>query len=441
MGARETNVRSLPPPVGVISLFICTPTHSTEGGVERILESLTRHLPLLGFRVTFGLMKGARFHDPAKFRRAFPDVRGIEVDGTSGTAYGRRRALRRAILAADPDLILVARVFDAYPVCGELKREGHRLRLAVTIQAYEPEYLVDLARYAEFVDLCVTSGELIAEAVRRFTSMPSARVRSIPGGVAPPRRLRTRNDGPLRIGYVGRLEQVQKRVLDLPLLAAALDRRAVPYTCVVAGAGSAAARLREQLPGATFHGWLSHDNLYERIYPEIDVLIHFAEWEGITIAPREAMAHGVVPVVSRFTGQAMEAQFLDGVNSLTFGVGDVAGAADCIERLHRDRALLDHLSGAARESQTGIRSQDGAMRAWDEAFREALAGPRRVGSSLPAAPVDDGLLTSLGVPPWLAEGFRRVRGRRHSDPGSEWPHCSGFPSPELTRELEAFAAL
>src|SRR5947209_17095549 len=97
-------------------LFICTPTHSLQGGVERILESLAELLLPRGFEVTFGLVKGARFHDPGKFRRAFPAIRGIEVDGTSGTAYGRRRALHAALAAADPDIVLIARLFDAYPV-------------------------------------------------------------------------------------------------------------------------------------------------------------------------------------------------------------------------------------------------------------------------------------------------------------------------------------
>src|SRR5215212_3551397 len=129
-------------------LFIATPTHSLQGGVERILESLAKQLPSRGFEVVFGLVRGSRFNDPAKFRAAYPDVHGVEVDGTSGTAYGRRRALRRAIVDVDPDVVLIARLFDAYPVACELKRAGHRLRLALTIQAYEREYFIDLERYA-----------------------------------------------------------------------------------------------------------------------------------------------------------------------------------------------------------------------------------------------------------------------------------------------------
>jgi glycosyltransferase involved in cell wall biosynthesis len=410
-------------------LFVCTPTHYLQGGVERILESLATHLPAQGFEVVFGLAKGARFHDPDRFRAAFPVVRGVDVDGTSGTAYGRRRALRRAILEADPDVVLIARVFDAYPVCAELKSRGHRLRLAVTIQAYEDDYFYDLVRWREFVDVCVTSGERIASTVRTLTDVPAM---SIPGGVAPARRFRAAHDGPLRVGYVGRVVQVQKRILDLPLLARELQLRGVPFTCDVAGDGTELRALREQLPDARYLGWLSTEELYARVYPELDVLVHFAEWEGMTIAPREAMVHGVVPVVSRFIGAE---DFVEEVNSLTFPVGDVSAAADAIERLHRDRALLERLSSNARISQTGIRSESGAIDAWAAAFRDALARPARVGATLPEAPRDGGALTRAGVPDALAELVRRVRKRGHGEAGSEWPHWSGLRDEEVTRAL------
>jgi glycosyltransferase involved in cell wall biosynthesis len=422
----------------VTRLFICTPTHALHGGVERILQSLAAHLPKRMCDVTFGLAKGARFHDPEEFRRALPPIVGVDVDGGSGTAYGRRRALTRAVTAADPDIVLIARMFDAYPVCCALKRSGHRLRLAVTVQGYEPEYLVDLARYADFVDLCVANGELVADAVTRFTSMPASCVRNIPGGVAPPLRVREAKNGPLRIGYVGRLDQVQKRARDLHLLVTELERRGIAFVCEVAGDGTVAAELRTRMPSTRFHGWLSTSDLYERVYPEIDVLVHFAEWEGSPIAPREAMAHGVVPIVSRFTGLQAQGQFIDGFNSLTFPVGDVTAAADCVARLNGDRALLERLSRAARASQDGIRSEEGAADAWAEAFRDALARPSRVGGVLPAAPRDHGLLARLGVPDSISEIVRRQRRRHHADPGSEWPHWSGVRDEELMRQVNAF---
>ena len=419
-------------------VFVCTPTHATQGGVERILEALASGLPRHGYEVVFGLAKGARFHDPDAFRRALPSVRGVDVDGSSGTGYGRRRALTRAIVDADPDIVLIARLFDAYPVAASLKQRGHRLRLAVTLQAYEPEYFPDLRAYAEWVDLVVTSGKLIATAVERFTSLPAERIRSIPGGVTAPQRLVQHDDQrPLRIGYAGRLEQLQKRALDLAALAVELRRRGIAFTLDVAGEGTVAAELRERIPDARFHGWLSHAALYDSFYPRLDVLVHFAEWEGITIAPREAMAHGVVPVISRFTGSVVEGEFIDGENALQFPVADIGAAADCIARLDRDRQFLHRLSSAARDSQSGIRSEEGAIEAWANAFELALASRSRRNSIIPELPQVGGHLRRL--PPPLAELARRLRPFPHQDAGSEWPHWSGTRDEALFDELRRLA--
>lgn len=405
-------------------VLICTPTYYLQGGVERILESLATHLPSRGFDVVFALAKGRRFHDPAAFRRAFPIVRGIEIDGTRGTAYGRRRALAEAIEKVDPHIVLNARMFDAYPVCAALKYRGSTIRYAVTIQAHEEDYFLDVERYREFVDLCVASGALIADEARR-RGVEAGRIRNVPGGVRPPIRNAQRTGGPLRIGYAGRLEQAQKRILDLPLLLRELERRGITFTCDVVGDGSVAETLRTAAPGARFHGWLESEVLYDRIYPELDVFVHFAEWEGVTIAPREAMAHGVVPVVSRFRGLEEEGQFVDGQNALTFPVGDVQAAAEAIERLHRDQALFERLSSSARGSQGGVRSEQGAADAWAAAFRASLEMPVKTGKTLPAPPRDSGRLTRLGLPDAVSELVRRLRSLPAGGPGDEWPHAEG----------------
>jgi glycosyltransferase involved in cell wall biosynthesis len=420
-------------------LFIATPSFTLAGGVERILESLARQLPSRGFDVRFGVARGARFHDAARFMAAFPSMRGVELDARSGTAYGRRRALRRAISAFDPDVVLIARIFDAYSVSAELKAEGHRLRLVTTLQALEPEYFADLARYADVVDFCVTSGNLLAEAVQRATTMPRDRVRSVAGGVAPPSRLVVHDTrAPLRIGYVGRIEQTQKRVLDLIDTVAELDRRGVEFQLTIAGSGASENDLRNALPRATFLGWRSAAELYESVYPQLDVLVHFAAWEGITIAPREAMAHGVVPVISRFPGLVADSQFVDGLNALTFEVGNARAAADCIERLHRDRSLLARLSFAARASQGGERSEDGAIDAWADVFRTAIALPQRRGA-FPPPPRDRGLLSRRWIPEGASEVVRRLRRLPHADAGSEWPHWSGVRDENIWRIVEELA--
>jgi hypothetical protein len=191
----------------------------------------------------------------------------------------------------------------------------------------------------------------------------------------------------------------------------------------------------------TFDGWCELPELYRSIYPELDVLLHFAAFEGITIAPREAMAHGVVPVISRFVGCLGEGQFLNDHNALTFGVGDTAEAATAVRRLHKDRGLLRRMSAAAARSQEGEKSGRGATAAWVKAFDEAIDRPARRGTALPHMPPPSGRLSRWGISEQWAERLRTWMGRRvvHRDAGSEWPHWSGCAASGRLDAIAAFA--
>lgn len=432
------------------TVLICTPSYYLHGGVERIIEALATGLPECGFRVVVGLARGERFHDPDRYRREYPGLECVEIDGRSGTRLGRVRGVERALDTVRPDLVLIARMFDAYDAVLLRKRCGDPVRLAVTVQAYESDHIVDLGRYAEWVDLCVTSGKLVAEAIRRFTSLPADRVVSIPGGVRPAKQLVIHDETrPLRLGYVGRLEGAQKRIFDLVDTLSGLTARGVPFTCQIAGAGPAEEELHARIRDAgleqaiVFHGWCSVEKLYRDIYPQLDVLLHFAGWEGITIAPREAMVHGVVPVVSRFTGAVVEGQFLHEVNALTFEAGSVSAAVAAVERLHKDRGLLRRLSCAASGSQEGIRSDLGALAAWAEALKRTLETSSRRGSRLPHLPwPPSGRLERWGLPPTFSETLRCMLGRKylHTEPGAEWPHSSGLNDAAQFEQVAEFAA-
>ncbi len=431
------------------TLLICTPCHHLHGGVERIIEALAAGLPGHGFRVVVGLARGERFHLPDRYRQEYPALDCVEIDGRSGTRLGRVRAVHRVLSQVRPDIVLIARMFDAYQAVAERKAAGDPVRLAVTVQAYEGDYLTDLETYADSVDVCVTSGHLIAAAARRFCRLPAECLVSIPGGVRPALLpVEHRDERPLRLGYVGRLEQPQKRIFDLVETLAGLTAAGVPFTCRVIGSGPDEAELRSRLgergldARATFHGWQTVDQLYREVYPELDVLLHFAAWEGVTIAPREAMAHGVVPVVSQFVGCWTEGQFVAEENALTFPVGDVSAATAAVERLHEDRALLRRLSAAALASQGGINSDTGATAAWAEAFHRVLREPARRGAQGPRLPwLPNGRLERWGLPPSWSETLRDWLSRKslHAEPGGEWPHASGLADPARLRAIADFA--
>ena len=426
-------------------LLIAMPCHSVHGGVETIMNDLARTLPSRGWEVTLGLAEGSRFNLPQRYLAEHPGVPAAHINGLAGTSEGRVRALMDLIRRIRPNIVLSARIFDLYEAVGRLKSEMPGLRFAVTIQCYEYGYLADLARWSPQVDLCVTSGRLIQQACTRLCKMDTNRVISIPGGVAPCTLPKLKHTGPLRLGYAGRIEQDQKRVFDLVEIVRQFLSQNIDFTLQIAGSGPDENNLKlafSQIEGAKveFLGWLGDRNAYHQFLNSLDIFLHTAEREGVSIAPREAMACGAVPVISEFTGFWTEGHFKPGTNCLSFPVGDIPLATRHITHLAKDSNLLSSLSRTAMNSESGVYSEVGALDAWAEAFNKCLM--------LPCAPPvrafanqDTGRLSRMGISPAFAHKLRKLFGISmvHTSPGAEWPQTSGKMTVELRREFERFA--
>ena len=264
-------------------------------------------------------------------------------------------------------------------------------RLGVMVRGLEAQYVHDVSVYRDFIDACFVDGRLIERACIELGGMDGDRVFNLPGGVrAPvvPRRPRVPGEV-LRIGYVGRLAQADKRVLDLIALVERLEQADLPFMLSVIGDGPDAAALKGALDTPArrsrirFLAWQTHEALYRDVFPQLDCLLNFSPTEGVTIAPREGLVHGVVPVLSRFPGLVAEGVFRDGHNALTFEVGNMDAAARHVIALHREPGLLARLSAAAIVSQKGRHLFEGSMKAWADAFDACLRAPSGVGVACP----------------------------------------------------------
>lgn len=416
-------------------VLICSRASSLIGGVESINLALCRELSPAKWDVRLALTKGTRFNRPERFVAAYPDVSIIEINGTGGTRQARLEVLQKMLRREQPDIVLNMRVFDVYEAVAHHKRKGHETRLVAGIRCFETPLLYDASLYRENVDFFVTSGELIARCCREWAGIDTQRVANIPGGIRIPEEipLRSRPGYPLRLGYVGRLEQGQKRILDLVEVLAELDRSEIDYVFELAGKGpdekALLDRLRPWLEDGRvrFHGFVNEEGLYERVYPNIDIFLHFAHTEGVTIAPREAMAHGSVPVISKFSGLEEEGLYRDGENCLVFAVGDSQQAVAHIVRLKDDARLFRKLSEKARASQAGNYSYHGSIQGWEKVFEKSLALPSLCGTVPQVSDHETGRMRRLIPFPWLRQRIRNFFHihPQHSDPGGEWPTHSG----------------
>ncbi len=367
-----------------------------------------------------------------------------------GTRACRLKALQSIIRHVVPDVVLSMRVFDAYEAVARLKvsTPTKSPRLMVGVRAFESPYISDVRRCRDNIDFCVTSGNLIAAACCSIGGMEKSRVESIGGGIHPPQTAFAKrvSGSPIRLLYAGRLEQAQKRALDLVPFVNSLAQQGVEFRLEVCGAGPEEVRLKSELAEfiaagrVVMCGWVNQDALYAKHYPNNDCFVHFAAWEGITISPREAMAHGVIPVISEFTGLKAEGQFLNELNSLTFPVGRADLAAQQVARLSRSPEYRAQLSSAARNSQTGRYSFSGSLDAWRDALNQCVELPA-VSGPFPRVPEKlAGRLTDLGVPSSLQLWIRNLIGKAvlHSEPGSEWPTASGLMTADERAEIVEF---
>lgn len=431
-------------------LLIVSRSHNPLGGADRIIVDLCRELPAHGWDVTLGLTRGAKYDNPDAYRRVHPGLQTIDIDGRLGTRKQRLTALRNTIIKTAPDIVLSMRVFDVYEVVAELKEKDIYAapRLAVGVRACEEAYISDVRRYQDNIDMCITSGILIADVCREFAGMENERVESIGGGVRLPyiSPLPRCSANPIRLLYAGRLEQSQKRVADLLPLVQSLDAKEICFELDICGAGPDESMITQLLKPwidrgmVRMHGWVDREELYSRFYPRADCFVHFAAWEGITIAPREAMAHGVIPVISEFPGLKAEGQFINGVNALTFPVGDVSLASDHIEHLLLAPKLMSELSMAAIQSQTGRYSFEGSINAWSETLNQCMSLPPKRGLFIRIPEKLSGRLTRLGVPGSIQALFRAAFKWQvaHQSPGSEWPTASGLMSEDEKLTITKF---
>ena len=262
--------------------------------------------------------------------------------------------------------------------------------MVVQILHGDHPYYYDLAvRHQGVIDVFVAySRAMYDELLRRLPARANDIVH-LPYGVALPPRIRRPHQGPLRLVFAGRLEHGQKGILDLPRIDAALAERDIKVEWTIFGGGPDDDSLRRQwsAPHVSWRGVVDHDQLIGAL-ADFDVFVLPTRREGFPVALVEAMAAGLVPVVSDITSGVPEV-VTHGETGFRPPVGDVAAFADAIAALNRDRPLLDRMSEAARsvvaekfDARAAARGYRQLFDQWRERRRPREASPLPYGSRL-----------------------------------------------------------
>lgn len=184
------------------------------------------------------------------------------------------------------------------------------------------------------------------------------------------RRKYTENQSlPIRIGYAGRMEYVQKRMDLILKLVDELIKRQVNFVAEFAGDGGAREEMEQYVIQNKMEGYVKFLGIRNR--PELkdfwrtqDICVNMADFEGRCISKLEGMANGAVPVITATAGAGEDVT--DGVNGYIVPVGDYVMAADRIEYLSRYRGELRKMGSLAHDAVYPKSSMETHLKFWEQ---------------------------------------------------------------------------
>ncbi len=231
---------------------------------------------------------------------------------------------------------------------------SNRIVTVGIIHSDDPQHYEHAARMGRYWNRAVAVSSAIAAETLKLAPALAGRISVIPHGVAtaavfPERQCRL--DQPLRVIYAGRLDQPQKRVLDLPKILRAAARESVRIHLTIAGSGPAEGQLKAEFAAldaghtVEFLGTAEHGALAE-IFARQDVLLLTSAFEGLPISLLEAMGQGCVPITTNIRSGVPEL-IRDEVDGFRVSVGDIDGFAARLEALYRNPVMRRQMGHAA----------------------------------------------------------------------------------------------
>lgn len=211
-----------------------------------------------------------------------------------------------------------------------------------------------MQHYAPYMDLLAVVSENMKRKLGAAPGLSRIPLAYLPYGVPFPSDVRAgRHDAnhPLRILYLGRLIQAQKRVRCFPTILEWLKASSIPFHWTLAGEGPEREYLERTMTGSrtqtlSFLGKVAYADVPSLLSKQ-DILLLASDHEGLPLSLLEAMGHGVVPVISDLESGVREV--VDAGNGMLIPVDDIEGYARAIIHLHGHREELAAKSAAARE--------------------------------------------------------------------------------------------
>lgn len=235
--------------------------------------------------------------------------------------------------------------FNFRAACTLKKIFGERLKVIAIIHNDEDIYYENYVQMQECIDKCLVISTRIKEKFLK-KGFPENKCEYLPWEIETPKILTKTyidENQPIHIGYAGRLTVIQKRVDLLLDVGERLHRCKVSYRLEIAGNGDYEIELDKRIKQMQcedeiiYVGMLSRDKI-STFWSEQDIMITCSEYEGHSISQCEAMAQGVVPIITDTSGARDDVT--DGENGFVVPIGAIEQIVEKICYLHENRELL-----------------------------------------------------------------------------------------------------
>lgn len=226
-----------------------------------------------------------------------------------------------------------------------------RIKIVGTVHCDNKAHYEQVNRLGKYWDAIIAVSKNIFKKVEEIDQSYSKRLHFIPYGVYIPSTIPNRTqdqNSTIKLIYIGRLIQTQKRILDLPKIVDLLMDRNVPFELTVIGNGpeeyKLAKRWKKLIERNVIQllGTLANEKIYE-ILAKNDVILLMSEFEGTPMSLLEAMGQGCIPIVTNISSGIPEL-VEDNISGYRVPIGDIDMFAECIARLQRESNLRKEMS-------------------------------------------------------------------------------------------------
>lgn len=379
--------------------FVCHPYH--RGGVTRWMVDAAVEWSRAGYECWFVAPEPTRVSSEANARPAVIGLlrasghfaNGRLITARVGTAFELGTVAYRAAVYAHllrtglPPGIPVIVSDDAAVWAGTVLVSGRHPIIGV-LHADEEKYYSLATRHARHIAAFVGVSNRVSARAKERVASRCPPIATIPCGV-PVIELddnaSAEDRGAVRIAWVGRIQESQKRVSDIPRIASLLREAGQNVHVDIVGDGPDHRVLIDAVAAAglthdtTFHGWLPAHDVW-RVLARSDVLLLPSNFEGMSVSVMEALMAGCPVVASRVSGIEDYEKHPLAANCLrAYAVGDVTEATKKI------REVCAVPRGQRRSDARRFAVSEFSIERCAERYRSLIAGLSPNATSRPKA--------------------------------------------------------